>query len=212
MIFEPKINIIYDWAFKSPVSDINGIYKLISVVTHDELISSNRHSIKNDFYKKFTDWGSDTAEERFEADFNLINSNPIYHLYPVNEDPLEENKELGFFVPRHFVLNEPNPNVLEVRDLKAVALLGTFRTSDELGNIVTRLNDVVGTINGELDSVKILQTKSNFISEAEYKTIEDNRNTLKDQNKTYTQMLLEKDLEIDRLQNIIQQLTIAASS
>jgi len=166
MEYQMQVGYVYKLSFNPLLANYNGIYKILSFLTIEEL-----RNIGIDLFKEtFEPLG--ITNEDFDIEFNLFytqaNSN-IIKIQNVN------NITKVIYVPEYYISEVPSINVKPYQRLGLTVNLGIFNDKDELNLIKQEINDILSTKLGISSNTILFSVEEKWLSDDEYEIIDQER-------------------------------------
>jgi hypothetical protein len=155
---------VYKFTFKSLLSVLNGIYKVLGVFSYSELFELNIDL----FEVTYNANGLDGTI--FEADINTIRSGEIIKIVSVDDSTIIR------YIPAHMLAEIPDGSVNKYFNLGLAVNLGIFDDQDKLSTLKGEIEQIVSAMVGISDTTVIYTTKNTWMSVPEYQAIDATRN------------------------------------
>lgn len=193
MEYPIKLGYVYHFDFKLLLNDYNGIYKLLSFLTIEEI----RNNELDLFSLTFEPLG--VSKEDFEAEFEIFyvqeNSN-IMKLQDVNDITKT------IYIPEYYINKIPSFNVKPYQRLGLSINLGLFEDSNELELIKNEVNEILATKIGISNNAVVFSVEEKWLTNDEYEIIKQQReDNISDLSNIYSDNL-ELIKQITNLQSI----------
>jgi len=193
--YQVTVGHVYKFIFKSYISNLNGIYKLTNMMTIDELINN----YKIDIYKH-TFEPNNVSQETFETDiYPDLSSSVIYKLQSVKD------MSVIWYIPECVLSKQPIYDIRVYFDLGFAVNLGIYKDIGRINSVKSKIENMLISELGVNKDVIIFTTKEVWMTDEEYKDIENERNALITNNNSIYSRLKALEDEISRLQHLVDE-------
>lgn len=162
----PYVNTVYQFRFTSGFAACDGIYKVLRVMTFDEMISDSINLV--DLYTKVG-----KLEEDYHKDAASLRTDKILKLEDVT------NSENVLYIPNSFNLYEPNPDVQVYANLVLAVNLGMFDDPTQIEFAKNTIESIIDKGIGIKESTLLFSTKDVWMTVSDYKEHVRQRNARK---------------------------------
>jgi len=156
-------NHVYSFSFISQFDQINGVYKVSSVLSYAETLKLNL-----DLFA-LTYKPNSISEETFKTDLDAIRANKVYKLTDINDETII------YYIPEHILSEVPDGNVQKYFHLGLAIDLGVFDDSDQLSVIRTEVDQVIESMLGYPNKTIVYTVDNSWMTPTEYAVIDDAR-------------------------------------
>lgn len=183
-MFTPYVGTVYKFTFISPFNSFNGIYKVLRIMTFDEVQSD-----QIDLSEIYTLSGK-TVED-YDNDAIELRKDRILKLEDIN------NSSSIRYIPMSFGETEPDPNVKKYATLALAVNLGVYDNKNQVAFVKDTIQSIVAKSLGVEDSVYLFTMRDVWMSVSEYNQKEAERIEKKESLiNLYSEVLrLRKDLD-----------------
>lgn len=168
ILMSPTVGAAYNFTFASGYDTFNGIYKVSRIMTYDEYVDDGG-DIDTDF---FTPNGkSDEVENELEH----VRESMILKL--VSPDTDDDSDPV--FAPMYYLEGTPDYNVKKYQNIGIIANIGITEKVEDVDFIREIITEAVESALGITPSPKLVVTKEQWMTEAQYQEILKNRDESK---------------------------------
>lgn len=157
-------NYVYKFVFKSTLSALDGIYKVISIMSYAELINNNIDLFKATYEP------NGITEAIFNDQLADIRIDQIYKIVSVHDDTNIQ------YIPEIMLAEIPDGSVQQYLHVGLAMDLGIFSDADQLSTIKSEIDQTVAGIAGISNSSLIYTVKHVWMTAGDYIAIESDRN------------------------------------
>ena len=194
MRFQIQTGYVYKFEFKTILNNLNGIYKIISFLTVEEM-----RNIKIDLYKDtFEPLGITEAEYETEFhEFYEVSNSDVLKLQNV------DNVAKTIYIPEYYILLMPSINIKPYQKLGLSINLGVFEDSEELELIKNEISDIVATKVGIPNNTIVFSYEEKWLTDEEFNIVRQAREDAITNLSTIYSNNIELSEQISNLQGII---------
>jgi hypothetical protein len=164
MIITP--NHVYYFTFKNVFNQLNGIYKVESLLSYSEVLAANIN-LANVTYK-----ANGATDLDFNNDLDTIRAGKIAKLVLVNDT------STIIYIPEHLFDKIPDGSVQKYYQLGLAVDLGIFSDIDQLSVLKSEIEQIVEAMIGVKNKAVIYTVKNSWMTVDDYKIIDDTRKAL----------------------------------
>ena len=186
------VDYVYSFKFKSALSALDGIYKVISILSYDELVRLNIDLAATTYSPNSLD---DVA---FEADMDQIRVGQIVKLESVND---ANNVQ---YIPEHLFSEIPDGSIQKYLRLGLAVDLGTFDDADRVSTIKSEMEQTVAAMVGVNSKALIYTISDTWMSASDYQTIDNIRNVTITQVSNHFTDKMALQRQVDSLKTLIK--------
>lgn len=196
MRYIPYVGSLAKFEFIPEFSELNGIYRVLRVLSYAEAIS-DKIDFKTDLYLK-----AGLEEEEYSENFQNYINNEVLLLQDVSDTV---NKTIIPVFESLFTMY-PDATIKKYGTCVALATIGLFQSVDEVSWLADDLTDVIRAVNPDATNVTIMMSETQgvqWLTDSEYLAYSNTRKT-KIQNLTN----IPKIIQINQLKEEIQRLRV----
>ncbi len=156
-------NYVYKFIFKTSLSVLDGIYRVVSILSYSEIIADNIDIFKSTYEP------NGISEAGFNTDLATIKSGQIYKLISVYD---EGNIQ---YIPEHQLTEIPDGSVQKYLQVGLAINLGIFDDADQLSSIKSEIDQTIAATVGINDGSLIYTVKGVWMTAGDYNAIRDDR-------------------------------------
>lgn len=153
------------FTFKSTFTSLNGIYKVLSINTLDELIALGVDMVASSYEKV------GLSETEYQEEVLLFKHERIYKLSHVTTSDV-------IYIPTSFFLTIPDPHIREYLHLGFAVNVGIFKDMNKIDWIKNQIGQALKAVAGVEKEPSLFELRSTWLTEAEFAVIESERNAL----------------------------------
>ena len=192
MILQP--NWTYRFKFLNDFSRFDGVYTVVCIYSYPEFL---REQV--DLYSKLYQ-PCGLTEAKYDEDCIQYFKESIIQL----KDPNDEDNIV--YAPESIITSYPIYNVQEYADVAIAFKLGIYPSASEFKNEINSISEQIATSLGIEPETRIILTSKEYLTEDEYKSIQDKRNKNKSSILNYFSENVKLNKEILSLKTRIQKL------
>lgn len=192
MILQP--NWTYRFKFINKFSIFDDVYTVARIYSYPEFLKE-----KVDLYETLYA-PCNLTEAEYDQDCSQYFTEPIFQL----QKPNDESDVL--YVPSSVLESAPIYNVQEYKDVAIAFHLGVFPSAEEFKSVMSNISEEISTSLGIEQEPKIILLSKEYLTDDEYKKIQDTRNYNKSSVLNYFSENIKLNREILSLRTRIQKL------
>jgi len=162
------LNTVCKYVFKTGFEYWDGIYELTQIATFDAAISDGIDLFES-VYKP-----AGASEERFNSEWPGFKSDQIYYLRNILNSPDDVTR---LCIPSTLIAEIPNPFITRCEDFSLAIRLGPLNDPSKLEWAIDYLEHFARSVTGTESEVQVLSAGPVFMTDAEYKALEADRET-----------------------------------
>ncbi len=184
-------NYVYNFSFKSEFESLDGIYKVLGILSYEELLATGIDLIPQLYTPQ------SLTEVDFENDLTQIRTSQIFKLQSVDDEGIIQ------FLPEVHLKNVPDANVQQFLDLAIACKIGVHIDPDTVSTLRSEIQQVIEAMIGEAHTAEIYTVDKKWLTETEFQAIEAARAaSITTVSNHYTESVA-LQLEVDRLRTLI---------
>lgn len=129
---------VYAWTFPQKFSQLNGTYRVISILTFSDALTSDVDFFKN-LYQP-----AGLTQDQYNADASGYAGQIVYQL----QSP-SDTTALSIYVPSSLITVAPDPSVTEYVPIYVAVPLGIFKSSAEYAFILPEIDALAAAVTGD---------------------------------------------------------------
>lgn len=150
---------VYNFQFKSLFSALDGIYRVISLLSYAELLDQGI-DLHDATYEPHG------MSDQFDTDLDKIRSGKLVKIRAVN------NPDSIYFIPEHLIDGTPDGSVQQYHQLGLAVDLGIFADAEQLSTIRNEIDQVLSTMLGVTTSSLIYTVDDVWLTKTDYRDLE----------------------------------------
>jgi len=193
MLYQVNVGQVYKFMFKPIIESFTGIYRLMTIMTPDDVVSTNVDLYKTTF----------KAHGVSEVDYvaqvkNLLTDSVIFKLRDVHKTGIV------YYVPEFILLGQPIVNVTAYRRLGLAVNLGIFGNTNLLTSIRDEIEDMLVGRAGIESGAILFSPEEVWMVDEEYKVIESERREKISSNRSIYSDNIELKDQVNKLQSTVE--------
>lgn len=189
----PPLGAISAYTFTTEFKSINGIYKLVEMITYNDAVSSGMDFIKN----LYTPAGIATSQYTIDSP-TYVGSNVLI-LSPISETTVTNN----IYVPVPILLGVPDSTVSCYNNMAIGISLGVFDNQNQLTWIINEINNILKGVLGVQSPAVLYSLSTTYLTNTQYQAIQSQRVASANGYTTMYEQLQNQIAQNQNLQNII---------
>ena len=161
-MFTPALNNVYKFSFISPFHVYDGYYRVLRILTFDELLADNISL--TDLYT-----GAGLTQVELDAATDVLRTDKILKLVNI------EDEDIIYHIPMSLSKLEPDPNVKAYPTLVLAVNLGVFDNVDKVTATQHAISSYIAKGLGISEDVLVFSVKDTWMTLDEYNTHEEER-------------------------------------
>lgn len=203
-LFVPTVGAAYKLFFEQPYDAMNGVYKIVKILTYDEYVEDGRNLL-DDFYVP-CGLGSD----QLAADLDKIRESKILKLNPASENESADTNT--YYAPLDFLTQNADYNVKCYQKYALLTYIGFLDNVEILEDIRSTIFDRILATTGIDVDPQIVTVGETWMSEDDYNKIVSEREEVQTDSISYfseNKRLLKENANLRSKLEALTQLVIA---